>query len=498
MMWIPEFSSRSSRLLNLWRDRTGTVIIYVTMLLTIMIGGAALVIDGGRLLALNTELQAAADAVALAAANELDGQLDSIDRANLAAANLVANDQRFATGASEVGVQRIRYLSTLADDDQALNAGTETTDPLQARYVEVTVDTRQLDTMFAGLIGGDGSAATSAHAIAGFNQAICTFTPLFMCNPYEQPGGEYDSIEDAAADPAFRRRQIKLVQHGGGQASPGNFGFLDALLGPGAANLRTELGMAEPPTCFILNGVDTKTGANTGPVRQAINTRFDIYDGPMSNLSDNADYRPARNVTKGYRSQGNPCNAEPDTSGNAQGLPRDSCFPNGCNDLQQGSGDGKMGTGEWDFESYWNTNHDPDGVFPNGWSNTNRPSRYEVYRHEIDFGLIPDNSANTPPGEDGNPQCYNENAAGMAPSDDPDRRMVQVAVINCDANLGPGANVGVPVETWVKMFLTEPIGPSIDGDDTSDNAMFAEITEVPDLQSTEYADLLYDIVQLYR
>ena len=67
----------------LWRDTRGAVLIYVTVGLSVLLGGAALVVDAGRLYTMNSELQAAADAFALACAAELDRGADSHTRAAL-------------------------------------------------------------------------------------------------------------------------------------------------------------------------------------------------------------------------------------------------------------------------------------------------------------------------------------------------------------------------------------------------------------------------------
>ena len=79
---------------NLWRDTRGAVLIYVTVGMTLLLGGAALVIDAGRLYTMNSELQAAADSFAPACAAELDRKADSHTRATSAvigATALVAN-----------------------------------------------------------------------------------------------------------------------------------------------------------------------------------------------------------------------------------------------------------------------------------------------------------------------------------------------------------------------------------------------------------------------
>ena len=49
-----------------------------------MIGGAAMALDVSRLYTMQSSLQKAADAYALAAAAELDGRTDAITRANAA------------------------------------------------------------------------------------------------------------------------------------------------------------------------------------------------------------------------------------------------------------------------------------------------------------------------------------------------------------------------------------------------------------------------------
>jgi len=80
-MGILGISRRIGRLGNrLARDDGGAVLIYVSIALTVFMGFAALVIDGGRLFTLDTEMQSAADALALAGAAELDGNADAIRR----------------------------------------------------------------------------------------------------------------------------------------------------------------------------------------------------------------------------------------------------------------------------------------------------------------------------------------------------------------------------------------------------------------------------------
>ena len=89
----------------------------------------------------------------------------------------------------------------------------------------------------------------------------------------------------------------------------------------------------------------------------------------------------------------------------------------------------------------------------------NGASRYKVYRYEIDNGMIPDNSGNSPVGEDGSPQCHNDS---LVTNDLIDRRMMTMAVVNCACEAANGNPINgnasdVPVIGFIKTFMTEPI-----------------------------------------
>jgi hypothetical protein len=132
----------------------------------------------------------------------------------------------------------------------------------------------------------------------------------------------------------------------------------------------------------------------------------------------------------------------------------------------------------------------PSHAVPNGCTSASTPAtltRYQLYRHEIDQSQIPDHRTETPLGEFGGPMC-----SSVTPTDDPDRRMIVFAVINCLEH-GPlsGNSAGpVPVEAFVKAFMTEPTGapPNVD--------TYLEIVDV--LKPGADDGILHDIVQLYR
>jgi Flp pilus assembly protein TadG len=489
----------SRRMLRLGRRiarcEDGAVLIYVSIALTVFMGFAALVIDGGRLFTLDTEMQSHADALALAGAAELDGSTGARARADAAMNNLVQNSQTFATGARAITGYNRRFLDELpAGDADPITNEFETADDGAARFVEVTVTTRSIDTFFAPAVGGGQTAGTSAVAVAGFTSAVCKFTPLFMCNPYEASDKTLAHFESQMATQAGKRKIIALKRSGNGASYvPGNFGFLDPETGNGANALGESLARVDPGTCYRQDGVETKTGS-VNSVHRDINVRFDLYDnGVPGSWKNSIDFRPAQNVTKGYTVDGNGANAACNDNTLkvpplAMGFPPDSVV----------DPDTRLGNGVWDFDAYWDINHgNGNGVYtdddeiPEGkdWANTDddRPTRYEVYRWEIDAEQIPDNSATG--GENGNAQC---NTNGV--SDAVDRRIIYAAVVNCtDVGLSGGSDPTVPVLSFVKMFMTQPMTK---GNDDEDDTLFVELVDIVKPGTAD--EVVHDIVQLYR
>ncbi|HKP24802.1 MAG TPA: pilus assembly protein TadG-related protein [Dongiaceae bacterium] len=479
---------------RLARDEGGAVLIYVSIALTVFMGFAALVIDGGRLFTLDTEMQSAADALALAGAAELDGNTDAITRADAAMTNLVQNNQTFGNGAAAITAYSRRFLNALPADDAPLSDADafETTDPADARFVQVSLtddNDRSIDTMFAPAIGGNSTAPADAVAIAGFTSAVCKFTPLFMCNPYEADGIDTLPEFTAKVDTAAERRKIIALHRAGNGAkyAPGNFGFLQSVSDD--TKFRESLAKVDPGACFRKDGVETKTGSIVS-ARQPLNSRFDLWEGSFNNPSkyrNNSAYRPGQNVTKGYtaKNSGSVCNPDLDTT-ETKAIP----FP-----VDSVIGTNRMGNGDWGgkFNTYWNINH-PGVSIPNGWSSTSLPSRYDVYRWEINTSHIPNNS---PTGENGHPEC-----SSSAVNDNPDRRVIYAAVINCTAaDLQGGSDENVPVVAFLKMFMTQPMTkePGHTKDDETadaDNTLFVEMIDVV-APGTDDA-VVHDIVQLYR
>lgn len=141
------------------KQQKGGVLIIVALCLTVLLGFLGLVIDTGQLYVSKTEMQTAMDACSLAAAQELDGQLDSITRAQSAgilAGNL--NKVNLQSASPGITAGDFSFSTTLN--------GATTTDPLSAKYVKCTKSSPAVQTVFMQLLGAADTHSTGATAVA--------------------------------------------------------------------------------------------------------------------------------------------------------------------------------------------------------------------------------------------------------------------------------------------------------------------------------------------
>ena len=408
--------SARARLAGFARKEGGAVAVWAAFMAPPLMGAAALAVDMARVYSLEAEMQTAADALARAGAVELDGQSSAITRATRAINNLVENEKRFGvSGISGVEIEPPRFLTALpANDGLAVPATLVTTDPKRARFVEVTTRPERLNTLFpADLVTGLMQVTVRATSVGARSARMCGAAPIFICNPVE---GEGQTLGEALESGNFRGRLMKL--RGDGTYAPGQFGYLVPPTGHGASDLKDLFAHVNPASCYEASGVTLRTG-KISSTDQGVNTRFGVYKGSYKA----SEYPPAANVNE---------------------YPEDSCFLNGSCD--------RMGDGVWDFGAYMASQHprvmsaeiggetytfSGAAVTPSN----RRPTRFEVYRWEIA-------------------------QAGRTPGD-PDRRLMPVAVLNCQSENLSAANV--PVQGFAKVFLTRQMGS---GDD---NVIWGEI-----------------------
>lgn len=501
-------------------DESGMALIYITAMLPVIVGFALLAIDASRAYILNSSLQHGADAIALAMAAELDRTADAITRAERAKDNLVSNPAVFTGSYSAVNGSTVswRFLNALpaSDRDAIPDNPYKTTSPTAARYVEVTVTPAQFDSVFpASFISAVGSFSTTATAIAGMDPGACNVVPMFICNPIE-PAGNTDPYRTTELmnhiNTASERRKLiemKVFANSGGQAqfSPGNFGYVETPLGNGARALGDAISQAVPGACISLSSLQTKPG-NTAAANAAFNVRFDMYGGQYK--KNDSSIRPARNTRKSYTA-GNgangACNESPITDlytntsylttppANGMGFPRDACQV--LDNCGTGFG-GRIGGGDWNgmFNMYMQSNFGADpALWPKKnagtgtpFSSSDLPSRYEVYRAEIDQGFVSATASTRLKGM-AYPACY---TGATAPSDLPDRRLIFAAIANCRAQPVGSGSTTIKAAAFGLFFLSEPVG--------SQGSVYAELVDVvkPGSGSGSNGALVVDNVQLYR
>ena len=479
---------------SVWQDDQGAILILWAVIMTVILGLIALAFDFGQKASTQSELQSFADQVALAAAGELDGKSDAITRATNAANNLIIDQQTFATGTRALSGSSdftLTFFDRLPSSDTASAAAGATTTPASAIFVQARVTPRTVPFTFTGAFDVFAGTQTAnpqigAVAVAGFTQFACDITPLMFCIP---------SATFRANDNVGK---MILLRAGGNGAAwgPGDFGFLDPAglkvdpAGPCAGRSGAQLtvcliGASGALTqCFSQRGVNTEPGQKVGIENSAFNVRFDMFGTMLNSQRNNPIYAPAPNVIKGRVPRtgggGNACignNSDP--SPNTVGLPRDGCFAAGtCSRF----GDGNWAAGR---ANYVNINYGPGVADPHAAATT----RYQYYLREILAAggggsrtrILPAGRAET-----GRPQCSNQQ------SNDPDRRVVVAAGIDCLANPISGNTSNVPVQEFVKLFMTEPVG------DTNTFAMFVEVVGSAESGSGGIGGIFHDVVQLYR
>lgn len=475
------------------RDEEGGILVFWALFLAIAFGFVALTFDIGRVANTQSELQSYADQVALAAAGELDGRSSAIVRATDAADGLISRRQTFGDGGEEMrgqGEYTLTFLSSLPANDRDPATAT-TTDPTRARFVQVSVNQRNVQTPFAAinatLVGRAGANAQSqvgASAVAGVASYACDITPLFFC----VPSGWNADLNIG--------QQIELRSGGQGSAwGPGNFGFLDpasldvdedgACATLSGANLyRCLVGAERSITKCIRTdaGIETLTGQRQGLVR-AFNTRFDIFQGSMQSERNNADYRPAPNTIQGTIPRGGECRGNNVDPSEAMALPRDAEII---------AGTSRFGSGNWARQAYLDQNH--GGEWPTGGVPPLNFTRYQVYLAEIAAAQSRTAPNNVPlPGfdETGAAQCHQ-----LGPSSDPNRRTVIAAAVVCDGDMAGKSDV-FPME-YVRVLMTEPVLEMGGGDK---GKILVEVVEtVGGVGSGSGADtgIYREVIQLHR
>lgn len=492
---------------HLLRDEAGAVAATYAIALMGLIVVAGVGYDYTRMVAVDSELQNAADQAALAGATQLNREVGACARASTAAVGLLRNltmlsndgDGNQITVTAEPtcdATGRIRFFQDKAKTRPA-------TSDADARFIEVFVNPREaLYALTPIMATFRGSGDLNAAAFAGVGSAICRVPPLMICNPIE-PSTNTNTMLDFDAE-SHIGAGIRLVAND--SYTPGAFGFLQTEFGTGANGLLAALGWdIRGGDCVSVDGVEIKNGMNAS-VLDGINARFDLpgtgqfcpsisgvtgvcspsvavrKDMTRRSNQDSWDVHEGTDAdfdTEAYR----PTSASfypSDKTPRIMGLPRDRCHAwsntGSCSSVNGGN-DPRMGTGDWDINAYWRSNFGSNygsqisvsdyGAQPKGY-----PTRYQVYRWEADkivggtlsgivksAGGTPEQFAYAQP-QAGRSLALANAPYGLVPGPQLDRRRLSVAVLNCQAlqaKYGNSLNNRIlEVPTWIDVFLVEP------------------------------------------
>ena len=250
-----------------------------------------LAIDISRFYSAQAELQNAADAAALAGVSALDSRAAGITEATNRAVQAMNSYDFNKTG---VSVPRANVLFSINLDGPYMSEAAAQASPHDIRFVKVTTPASPVGVSFAASVLGS-SKNLSATATAGYSVPInnyCNWLPVSVIDygiPLT-PGNTY----------TFRADNQQ-------QVSAGNMQIL-AAAGPGGSDVRIGLssGVDLCAGAGATYSVDTKPGANTGPVKQGINTRFDDYGSQMDPLSQPPDTNIKENITYTQYRDGSP------------------------------------------------------------------------------------------------------------------------------------------------------------------------------------------------
>jgi hypothetical protein len=449
-------------------------------------------------MSVQTQMQNAADALALAGAAELDRRPDSIIRAEAAIRGLLANPVAGAGIGETAQVESIVFLSSLpANDDAPITTRNLTEDPTLAGYVQVSVKPISMTMIFPVSLSGRRDIAIGAQAVAGYDQVVCDALPVFVCNPFETSGMTYyqatQALIAAEQNPAGHRQLVRLArtQSKNGGYDAGDFGYVAAATGflpatacgPSAGRgVPQALAANHVRACYRLSGVSVVPG-NDQPAMDGLNTRFDIYGGGFAACRI---YVPDLNVRKGFIAPGNVnwCNAVPAGANWPVPDPIATALPVDQNMIaatgQTFNPSVAVGNGSWDCADYWSAAHfagPGKNAPPPGCTAAATISRYDVYRYELNY--LNDRSSGA---EFGGPRCAPPGAAN--------RRIITVPVVNCGSSPVPVLNdaQGVPVAGFGRFFLVLPAQPGTNG---NPYAEFMGLVKRTDPLST-------DMVQLNR
>ncbi|RTR33365.1 TadE/TadG family type IV pilus assembly protein [Shewanella atlantica] len=275
--------------LRAFQKQRGAILVMFTIGLLSLLVVAAMALDGGHMLLSKGRLQNAVDASALQAGKVLqDG--GTLFQARQAATEFLLDNLQYAENSELQGVVNLSTPDYGANQvtDNLFIEFSEWPDPFistsveGAEYVRVRLENVGMQNFIAQII--DFNKSIRASAVAGKSTdlaCIDRLAPIMVC-ANEMPA-DPENIP-SGFDFGFKPKQLYVLKIAAGAAhtlGPGNFQLLRLDGDQGGSDVRDALAGDFTTSSCISAGdeIPTEPGGTTGPVRQGLNTRFDLSKG---------------------------------------------------------------------------------------------------------------------------------------------------------------------------------------------------------------------------
>lgn len=259
------------------KRQRGAVAVVVGLSIFVLVGMIGLALDLGQMFVNKTELQNAADACALAAARELDGNADALTRAD--AAGVLVGTQNlvgFQGAAVTLTAADISYSEQLSPNSSTYyktSAVASVDEAKKAKFAMCKVERDDIGMWFMGVRGfGDQTVRAYAVATLAPSQSTCAI-PIGLC---QESGGSAPTFGLVVG----KWYSGKFGPDGSGTGYTGSYNWIDFDPGDGGGANEIKDLLAGPGQCE-LPPIDAPVGqqGEIAATSDAWNTRFGIYKG---------------------------------------------------------------------------------------------------------------------------------------------------------------------------------------------------------------------------
>jgi Flp pilus assembly protein TadG len=259
----------------------GGVAVLVALVLAVLIGFAGIVLDLGRLFVNKTELQNAADACALAAANQLvcDPSVGACPAAFLQDAEVAGrfvaarNTSDFQDGTVAIAPDDVKFHTAIGPNSAYLSRSGGAS--VNSKFAMCTARSAALPTRFMQVLKEYTPTVVEARAVATLapGQTSCNASPIGVCTKsLTPPNYGYGTVGEWIVS--------SFNQGTGGTDDTkldGNFRWVDFTSSSGGATEVRDQLLGNSTVCGIRVGDEVNEAGVKQGVKSAWNTRFGIY-----------------------------------------------------------------------------------------------------------------------------------------------------------------------------------------------------------------------------